>query len=255
MKARKAIRLQRSDLIIATVLLAGKIMIENGADMARVDDTLKRIARNSGIEQPKIFETTTGILMSIPEENSSQVEPIQKRTIDLEKVSLVNQNSRAYQAGKITLKEFYDNLVKLNISTPFFSFWLQLVAAIVVSCTLLLMYGGEWQDLLATGVAGGIGYCAYYYVNNRLKIRFVSEFLGSLLIAITAVIAVHYHWGLQLNMIIVGGVMPLVPGVPITNAVRDIFAGHLLSGNARALESLLSACAIAMGIAFVFRFM
>lgn len=131
------------DLIIETILLAGKIMIENGADMARVDDTLTRIARNAGIEQPKIFETTTGILMSIPERKASQVEPILKRTIDLEKVSLVNQNSRAFQAGKISLNELHNNLIKLNISTPFFSFWLQLLAAVGVSCTLMLMYGGH----------------------------------------------------------------------------------------------------------------
>ncbi|AUJ31289.1 MAG: threonine/serine exporter family protein [Liquorilactobacillus nagelii] len=243
------------DLIIETILLAGKIMIENGADMARVDDTLTRIARNAGIEQPKIFETTTGILMSIPERKASQVEPILKRTIDLEKVSLVNQNSRAFQAGKISLNELHNNLIKLNISTPFFSFWLQLLAAVGVSCTLMLMYGGHWQDLIATALAGGLGYSCYYFINNHLKVRFVSEFLASFLIGIIAVICVRVNVGEQVNMITVGGVMPLVPGVPITNAVRDVFAGHLLSGMSRALESLLSACAIGMGIAFVFRFM
>ena len=59
---------QKTDgLIIKTVMLAGRIMIESGADMARVDDTLKRIARNAGIKDPKIFETTTGITMSIPD--------------------------------------------------------------------------------------------------------------------------------------------------------------------------------------------
>ncbi|MFT8748720.1 threonine/serine exporter family protein [Liquorilactobacillus nagelii] len=243
------------DLIIETILLAGKIMIENGADMARVDDTLTRIARNAGIEQPKIFETTTGILMSIPERKASQVEPILKRTIDLEKVSLVNQNSRAFQAGKISLNELHNNLIKLNISTPFFSFWLQLLAAVGVSCTLMLMYGGHWQGLIATALAGGLGYSCYYFINNHLKVRFVSEFLASFLIGIIAVICVRVNVGEQVNMITVGGVMPLVPGVPITNAVRDVFAGHLLSGMSRALESLLSACAIGMGIAFVFRFM
>ena len=77
--------------LIDSVMLAGKIMIESGADMARVDDTLKRIARNGGIKEPKIFETTTGIMMSVPDYKLAQVEPIQKRTIDLEKVSRVNE--------------------------------------------------------------------------------------------------------------------------------------------------------------------
>lgn len=56
-------------------------------------------------------------------------------------------------------------------------------------------------------------------------------------------------------MIIIGSVMPLVPGVPITNSVRDVLAGHLLSGLARGTEALLSASAIALGIAMVLRFM
>ena len=55
--------MEDKDLIIETTLLAGKIMIENGADMARIDDTLKRIAKNSGVTEPDIFETTTGIMM------------------------------------------------------------------------------------------------------------------------------------------------------------------------------------------------
>ncbi|KRL96918.1 threonine/serine exporter family protein [Liquorilactobacillus satsumensis] len=247
--------MERDDQIIETVLLAGKIMIENGADMARVDDTMTRIARNAGIKDPKIFETTTGILMSLPEKRASQVEPIQKRTIDLEKVSSVNQQSRAFQKGQISLQEFRDSLIKLNVTSPFFSFWLQLVAATVISVTLMLMYGGAWQDMFATALAGGFGYSCYYFINNRLQVRFVSEFLGAFLIGITAVLCVRWGAGNQIDMITIGGVMPLVPGVPITNAVRDVFAGHFLSGMARALESLLSACAIGMGIAFVFRFM
>lgn len=254
--SKKVVRfMTKNDLIIETILMAGKIMIENGADMARVDDTLTRIARNAGINNPKIFETTTGILMSIPKQSSTQVEPIQKRTIDLEKVSLVNENSRAFQDGQISLEEFRNNLVKLNISTPFFSFWLQLIAAVVVSVTLMIMYGGAWQDIIATAFAGGLGYSCYYLINNRLKIRFVSEFLASFLIGVIAVFFVRLQWGTQIGMITIGGVMPLVPGVPITNAVRDVFAGHFLSGMARAMEALLSACAIGMGIAFVFRFL
>ncbi|KRL05616.1 threonine/serine exporter family protein [Liquorilactobacillus oeni] len=247
--------MERDDQIIETVLLAGKIMIENGADMARVDDTLTRIARNAGIKNPKIFETTTGILMSIPDKKSAQVEPIQKRTIDLEKVSSVNQKSRAFQRGELSLQEFKDSLVRLNISSPYFSFWLQLAAAMVVSTTLMLIYGGYWQDLFATALAGGVGYACYYFINNHLRVRFVSEFLGAFLIGIIAVLCVRFRLGYQVDMITIGGVMPLVPGVPITNAVRDIFAGHFLSGMARALEALLSACAIGMGIAIVFRFM
>lgn len=107
--------------LIDSVMLAGKIMIESGADMARVDDTLKRIARNGGIKEPKIFETTTGIMMSDPDYKLAQVEPIQKRTIDLEKVSRVNDISRAFQLKKITVEEMKVKLEFIDKKAPFFA--------------------------------------------------------------------------------------------------------------------------------------
>ena len=73
--------------------------------------------------------------------------------------------------------------------------------------------------------------------------------------AFLSVLAVRNNLGISVGMIIIGSVMPLVPGVPITNSVRDVLAGHLLSGLARGTEALLSASAIALGIAMVLRFM
>lgn len=68
-----------------------------------------------------------------------------------------------------------------------------------------------------------------------------------------AVLAVQFHLGVDMNNVLIGGIMPLVPGVPLTNSLRDMFAGHLLTGSMRALEALLTACAIGAGIGLVFR--
>src|SRR5699024_7292378 len=107
--------------LIDSVMLAGKIMIESGADMARVDDTLKRIARNGGIKEPKIFETTTGIMMSVSNYKMAKVETSQKRTIDLEKVSRIKDISRAFQLKKITVKEKKVKLEFIDKKAPFFA--------------------------------------------------------------------------------------------------------------------------------------
>ena len=84
--------------------------------------------------------------------------------------------------------------------------------------------------------------------------KFVSEFLGALVIGLCASFFVRFHLGTSMGMITIGAVMPLVPGVPLTNAVRDVLAGHILSGISRGTEALISACAIGFGIAVVLRF-
>ena len=81
------------ELIIATCLKAGKIMVENGSEISRVDDTMSRIAQNAGVVQANTYVTITGVMMSIQGRNATQIASITKRTIDLEKVAQVNQLS------------------------------------------------------------------------------------------------------------------------------------------------------------------
>ena len=202
--------------VIKTCLLAGRIMIENGSEMSRAEDTMKRIAINSGIDDLQLFGTITGLIVSVPDSLTSQVEQITRRAFDLEKVSAVNSFSREYAAKQITLDEFYEKL--------------------------------------STMLVGALGYTVFYLSNRLLNVKYISEFFASIVIGILAVLIVRMGWGQSLDDIIIGSVMPLVPGVPLTNAVRDILNGHLVSGPARGVEALLSACAIGFGIAFVFRF-
>lgn len=62
----------------------------------------------------------------------------------------------------------------------------------------------------------------------------------------------HYLWpALSPDIVVVGGVMPLVPGVAITNAIRDVIAGDLLSGLSRGLEAALTAVAVSMGVVII----
>lgn len=96
-----------------------------------------------------------------------------------------------------------------------------------------------------------VGWLVYFGINQLVKVRFLSEFLGSVAIGLLAILAVKYQFGHSMDDIIIGSVMPLVPGVPLTNAVRDILAGDLVSGIARGVEALMSAIAIGSGIAMM----
>lgn len=162
--------------------------------------------------------------------------------------------SRAYQAKTKTLKEVYAYLTTLDQTTPDFKLRWLVLAAGVVGATLEIMYNGSWQDFLPTFVISALGYYLFHVVNTRFKVKFASEFVAALAIGALAVLSVKYGLAKNYSIVIIGSVMPLVPGVPLTNAVRDLLAGHILSGIARATEGLLTAVAIGMGIACVLRF-
>lgn len=245
----------RGQLVLKTALQAGRIMIQNGSEVARVDDTLTRIAQNAGYPDSKVYVTITGIMMALSSEGNAQVEPIKNRTIDLEMVTRVNDLSRKFAAQDITLSEFNDDLDDLEAHPNAFPVWLQLVAAGFVSATLEIVFRGNYHDALVTFLIGMLGYAVFFGVNRLARVRFLSEFLAAIVIGVLAIETVKWGWGNSTDDIIVGSVMPLVPGVPLTNAVRDILSGDLVSGIARGMEAVMSAVAIGSGIAVILQLM
>ncbi|WP_125706512.1 threonine/serine exporter family protein [Lacticaseibacillus daqingensis] len=242
--------------LLATCLLAGRIMIEGGSEMYRVDDTMTRIARNAGGERAMVFTTPTGLFIALDSQPLVQLAPVRKRGIDMEKVAGVNQLSRSFQAGELTLAQLRARLVKLDTNTPYFPVWLQVLAAALCSTTLMVIFAQkyDWFDMPLAAAVGALGFYAYLWLSHVTTMRFISELVGAFVVGITAWVGVRLGLGQSLDNVIIGAVMPLVPGVAITNSIRDMLAGHLLSGMARGMEAILSACAIGVGIALIFRF-
>ncbi|MFD2305508.1 threonine/serine exporter family protein [Enterococcus termitis] len=240
-------------LILDTCLLAGKIMTESGSEVYRVEDTMNRIAENAGQKESVSYVTATGLFMGFRSSNFTQLENVTERSINLEKVALVNTLSRQFANQEITLEELNQKLANINSEVPTYSITLQIIAAGIVSCTLMYIFGGSWDDFFATFFIGMAGFCVSYFTNAWLSIKFLDDFLASFTIGLLAYLAVRFHLAGNIDNIIIGAVMPLVPGVAITNSFRDILAGHLLSGTARATEAIFVAGSIGIGIAIIFK--
>lgn len=239
----------KEELVLSTCLMAGKIMMENGSEVYRVEDTMNRIAENAGISNTVSYVTATGLFMSIRNSSFSQLEEVHERSINLEKIVAVNHLSREFAAKKITLNELNARLKRVNCDTPSFSLLWQVLAAGFVSCTLMYIFGGTWQDFIPTFFIGCLGFIAGIYVKKWLQMRFLDMFVAAFVIGALAISCVKLGLASNVDHIIIGAVMTLVPGVAITNSFRDILSGDLLSGIARGIEALFIAAAIGVGIA------
>ncbi|HJV44850.1 MAG TPA: threonine/serine exporter family protein [Bacillota bacterium] len=238
--------------IIQASLLAGKIMLESGAETYRVEDTMERIAASYGIKNTHSFVTPTGIIFSIDGMEPTKLIRIVNRSTDLHKVTLVNSISRRISEGEIPPGMAHQMLKEVESTSNTYPLLLQIAAAAISSGCFLIMFEGEWVDFLPAMVCGGIGYSCILYFQRLVQIKFFAEFIASLLIGLLSVLLVGIGIGKELDKIIIGSVMPLVPGLLITNAVRDLMAGHLVSGLSKGAEAFLTSFAIGTGIAVVF---
>jgi uncharacterized membrane protein YjjP (DUF1212 family) len=242
--------------IMEVCLLAGKIMLQCGAETYRVEDTMMRMAAAFGIIETHSYVTPTGIIFSAEGEEPTKTKLIRivERSTDLKKVAMVNGISRQISAGNLSLQESLEKLREIQAHNMAFPLMLQVVAAAIASGCFLIMFNGNWNDFIAAMVSGGVGYLGFISFHRFVPVKFFSEFLASLIIGLLSIFFVKIGVGHQLDKIIIGSVMSLVPGLLITNAVRDLMAGHLVSGLSKGAEAFLTAFAIGSGIAVVLTF-
>ena len=113
------------------------------------------------------------------------------------------------------------------------------------------MLGGVWQDFVCAAVSG---VCTYGFALLLERVRlnsYMRYFFACAFSAFFAILSVRFGPGVNLNAIIVGGLMIFLPGLALTNAVRDSLAGDLLAGSARGLEAALIAASTAAGVGMV----
>ena len=245
---------EQNEMAIDCFLLAGRIMMESGAETYRVEDTMLRMARSQNMMDAQSYVTPTGIIFSLGRTHPTRITSISTRITDLHRIVLVNNISRKLTSQMITLEQAHDELKKIEKTNYFLPIIVQVLAASIASGCFLLMFNGIVTDIPAAFVAGGLGLYIVTVIHNLTRVKFFSEFSAAVAVGVVASLAVHFGVGTEIDKIIIGSVMPLVPGLIITNAVRDLMAGHFTAGMAKGAEAFLTAFAIGSGIALVLAF-
>ncbi len=244
--------------LLDTCLTAGELMIEGGSEMYRVEDTMMRIAKSAGEPDPRVFVVPTGVFMSLDHGNYCQTLLVHERNINLELVDRINSLSRAFAEQKITLQEVKREVN--NIASggfPTFPVWLQTIGAAILSATLMVMFMNnyDWIDFPAAAIVGATGFISFYYFKRFTNVKFLSELVAAVIMTVLAAGLVHIFPQMIIDHILTGALMPLVPGLALTNALRDLFKGDILSGMVKFCEALLTAFALGGGVGIVLKFL
>ena len=237
--------------ILMLALKAGEIMLISGSEIYRVEDTVTRICKAYGIPFVEIFATTTGIFMTLDAGGDSKPYTIIKRikgiSLDLKKVSLVNNFSRGLTAEPLPLseaEEILDKIAKGDRRT----FPLQILGSAMAASAFNMIFGGGLYELICSFFIGGLAYAFAHFLDIHSFNRFFRNFTVCAFIAFAAMIAATLGIASNTSAMTVGPLMIFLPGLAFTNAMRDSLAGDLLAGGARAMEAALIALSIAFGV-------
>ncbi len=246
---------QKEVLILA--IYAAEIMVRNGSETYRVEDTILRICKSEGLDYVEALVTPTGILVSIDQSHSSQHhmltfnKRIQHRQINLEKVSEVNDFSRRFVVKEMSVKEGMERLREIDKKALPYNIGLQALFGGVASGFFVLLIGANFLEFITALVSTILMTFVLAILIKRRFSYFFAHLTGGMIAAVLAVLASNLHSDIRINIVIIGGIMVMVPGVAITNGLRDTVAGDLMSGVIRGVEALVIAVSIAFGVGFV----
>ena len=228
---------------------AGAILLENGAEISRVEETMHRIADHFGVEDESFFVLSNGIMMTGKGFARTKFIPIKGASLD--KVVAVNQLSREVAEGRWTLEEVGEKLKEIRAMKSKRA-WEQILASAVGSAAFCILFGGGFADCLASFVAGFLLWVFVLFVGTRHLSRIVNTVTGGLLSSLVCFGLYRIGLGIHLSNMIIGAIIPLIPGIAFTNGIRDMANEDFIAGTTRLLDAMLSFFCIALGVALAF---
>lgn len=240
--------------IMETAMEAGHILLENGAEIFRVEETINRICKHYGVESSNAFVLSNGIFVtsgSIAEETFAKVQHIPVSGSHLNRVAAVNQLSREIEEGRYTIEEVKAHLEEIR-RMPGKSKPMQILGAGVGSGAFCYLYGGNLQDCIAAFLAGLVLYIFVLYISSSYLNKMMSSIAGGAVATTVCMILHKLGMGVNLDLMVIGSIIPLVPGVAFTNAIRDIADENYIAGSVRMMDALLVFFCIAMGVGLVY---
>lgn len=232
-------------------LSVGEVMLKSGAETYRVEDSIDRILMTSGYSGITSFVTPTGLFASIddPEnDHITYIRRVKRREIHLHKIEEANRISRQYCDGSIDLDEALGQIKEVD-EMKSYPFTTKVASTSLAAALFVLVLGGTITDMLITLLAGIALSVLMIFLVRGSNSKFFIDIVGAGLT--TSIVLVFYRvlgLGHNLDLMIISSIMPLVPGVAITNAVRDTIHGDLVSGSARILDAFIVAASIATGV-------
>lgn len=238
--------------LLHRVMEIAQQMTEVGAEISRVEESITRICRAYGAARVDVYATTSNIIVSVEDERGAvitQTRRIDRTGINMEKLHQYNALVRWMTAATPDTDVICERLSTVQRARNY-PLWLSILFYGIIASFFCLFFGSRnWREIITALVVGlfigGLSALLEKGRINAILIRFLCGFIASGVTSLT----INSGFITTPDYVLIGNIMTLIPGVGLTNAMRDLFSGDVISGILRAIEALLFTLAIVIGIA------
>ena len=221
--------------------MAGRLIMENGGETYRVEETVRRMGEAFGLKEVESFAVPSGVFISFlasTGDTETAVLRVRKGATNLERVDAVNRISRKVETGGMSPE---DTLKALE----------EIASALCAAGFAVMFHGGIAEAAIAALVGAlieGMNQALARFHLQALVALLLGAFLATLIP--DALLYAHLGRSFLLEAVVAGALMPMLPGLAMTNAVSDTLRGDMVSGISHFAQAVLTAGLVAGGTLF-----
>lgn len=241
--------------IMQLALDAGIVLLSNGAEIWRVEDTISHICKAFHVEDVDAFILSNAIFITGNNEKEkvfAKVKHIPLSGVHLGIVTEVNDLSREISAGKYSVGAAAKRLEEIRNSPSKNAYYRALASGMGAGCFCYILKASIAESLMTVGIGSIVLLFALWAERHGFP-KLVKNMLGGGLIALLALLATYLPFaaGVSVDKMIIGAIMPLIPGVAFVNSIRELANTDFLSGTVRMLDTIMVFMYIAIGASTV----
>ena len=237
------------EVLSLTVKIAD-IMLRNGEEIYRIEDTVIHILKAYDVENFDVYVLSNGIFASANEDKEdacSMIRHVPLGSVNLSKIAYLNQLTRDLCTHKCTIEEGWVRVKKAK-TLPTYPQKIQNFFCGLGSACYTFIFGGTLLDFGFSFLIGTLEQIVLNYLSAHKFSRFLKNVFASAFVSTCTCLLMLTGLPLLQDKIIIGAIMPLVPGITFTTSIRDFHNGDYLSGTIHLIDALLTALCIAVGI-------
>ncbi len=235
--------------LLRCTLDIGEQMLMSGAEIYRVEDSIERMCHALGAKRVDVFIITSSMIVTVYDAEDhpfTQTRRILSSGTDIERLHRLNELSRKICTKALTTEQIraeYDEIMR----TYSYPFWVSCLSYAVIASSFALFFGGGVWDALIAAFVGALMKFVVALSDKTLMNKIFSRLAATFLACAVTFVTVKLGWLASIDKVIIGTIMLLIPGVGLTNALRDLFTGDSVAGLLRLIDAMLTALAIAAG--------
>ena len=239
------------DEILDISLQAGVLVLENGGETYRAEETCTKIAKSLGAFDASCFVTPTVLIITVTDKNHkfhTATKRIQNRNVNLQKISQINSLALKLesQGTNIDIIQAKKELSQIK-NAPNHNKFLLILMAGLSAFFFSFMFGGNVKESITAFFIGMILRVELIFLDRFNLNNFILSIINGAFISILCALVIELGFVPATITVMTAVLMQVVPGMAIVNAIRDLIAGDLIAGTARIMDAFMVASGLSVG--------